>query len=152
MSSEKRVNPHRSKGGKIAWKRHHSSYMRGVRKREREKMNKTFYDITQELKEALGLTEAKITKDDIFDYTFEVSLSNMSGGISFNINKETGDVSFTTLLVESGKGNYRLENNTNTEDDYKNLYNNIKDDFATLATTIDDSIKQILLKYGLKET
>ena len=59
------TEPHRSKATKLAWKKHHNSYMRGVRKRERDNMNKSFYDIAKQL-ECL-MNEAETEKDNVFD-------------------------------------------------------------------------------------
>ena len=71
QQSRRLRNPHRSKGSKIGWKRHRDSYMRANRKKERDNMNKTFISVARDLEEALGIHEAKILKDDIFDYKFE---------------------------------------------------------------------------------
>lgn len=146
------TEPHKSQATKLAWKRHHNNYMQGMRKRSREEMNKSFYDVAKELEECLKLHEAKVKKDDIFDLNCELVFDNISGGISFTIDPETGSVSFSTSLDEQGHGAYRLENMPQSQDEFKSLYNDLKDELSTLATTIDDNMKQISAKHGLRES
>ena len=143
------TEPNRSRATKLAWKRHHNSYMQGNRKKERNNMNKTFYSISKEIEEALN--EAKIQKDDIFDLKGEITFDNLSGGFSFSINKDDGNISFSTMLTEDGHGNYRLENTPSNEDFYKELYEDLRDDLQELAKTVDDSMRQILARHGLRE-
>ena len=140
---------HQSNSAKIAWKKHRANYMRANRKKSRDNMNKTFFGIAKELEPYIN--EAEQQKDDIFDLKYETSFENISGGLSFSINKETGDISFTTLLNEEGHGNYKSENES-TEDSLKSLYNDLKDEFTMLANNIDTSVRQILAKHGLRET
>ena len=145
------TEPHRSKAAKLAWKRHHSSYMRANRKKERDNMNKSFYSISKELEESIKqLEEAKVEKEDIFDFNCQIVLSNMSGGISFAINKETGEVSLSTALLEDGRGNYRIQNFKDAGS-LEGLYEELKDDIEQLANTIDQSLTQIIAKHGLRQ-
>ena len=141
-------NLHHSIGAKKGWLRHHSNYMRGMRKKSRDNMNKTFYQVAKEIEETMN--EVKIQKNDIFDLKCEIICENLSGGFSFSINKDTGEVSFSTLLNESGHGNYKQINQTS--EDYTALYEDLKEEFTSIASTVDQSIKQILAKHGLSET
>ena len=150
QQSRRLRNPHRSKGSKIGWKRHRDSYMRANRRKERDNMNKTFISVARDLEEALGIDEAKILKYDIFDYKFEVLFDNISGGLSFSI--KDGNISFSTLLNENGHGNYKLETPPQNEEAYKELYNDLKDELQTIASSLDESFKSILSKHGLRET
>ena len=145
-------NLHHSLGAKKGWLRHRNNYMRANRKKSREAMNKTFYGLAKELAEVLDINESKINKDKIFDLECDILFDNISGGLSFNINKEDGNISFSVLLDESGNGNYKLENESNNEDELKALYNDLKDEMQQLAQTLDDGIKQILARHGLRET
>lgn len=145
------TEPKRSKASKLAWKRHHNSYMMANRKKERDCMNKSFYNISKELEEAMtGLNEAQVEKDDIFDLNCDISLSNISGGLSFSINKDNGEVSISTSMIEGGHGNYRLEVMPQ-EEALKGIYDELKDDLEQLAKTIDQSINQIVAKHGLRQ-
>ena len=83
-------NREKSDAAKLAWKRHHSSYMRGTRKRERNMENRTFYGIAKELDEAVN--EATIQTDNVFDKQEVLSFDTISGGIAFGI--KNGVVSF----------------------------------------------------------
>ena len=112
-------------------------------------MNKTFYSVSKEIEEVLN--EAKIQKDDIFDLKGEIIFDNLSGGFSFSINKNDGNISFSTMLNENGHGNYRVENTPTGEDFYKSLYEDLRDDIQELAKTVDDSMRQILARHGLRE-
>ena len=147
------TNHKSSKATKLAWKRHHDSFMRGIRKRERNKMNKTFYSISKELEECLSsLKEAEQVKNDVFNLEYGLEFDKVSGGISFNINKEDGSVSISTSLNEGGRGSYKLVNPPVDETGYKNLFEELKDEFQYIASTLDDSVKQILAKHGISET
>ena len=144
------TEPHRSKAAKIGWKRHRSKYNAANRKKERENMS-TFYSVANDLKEYLqSINEAKVVKDNEFEYDFEIDLENIAGGIAFSINKETNDVSFSVKLSENKRGAYRLLTEEGT--DITSLYDNLKEDIKTLSETIDSEMKNILSKYGLKET
>ena len=158
MTDEREEQSHRlnnrkkSNATKNAWKTHHYNYMKGMRKKSRENMN-SFLDIAKELKENIDLLESKIEKDDIFNYKGDILFDNIAGGISFSIDKKTGEVSFSTYLSdEGGKGNYKQVNGGTSNEELEVLYNNLKDDLLTLSNTVDDSLKQILAKYGLRET
>lgn len=142
------TNPHRSKSAKIGWKRYRSNYMRAARKKERDSMNKSFYSLSKEIAEALS--EAKIEKDNVFKLNSEILFENISGGIAISIND--GNISISTLLNENGQGNYKLLNTPQEEDAYKNLYNDLKDELFEICKYVDQNIKQVLAKHGLRET
>lgn len=131
-------NKEKSDAAKIAWKRHHSSYMRGVRKKER--MN--FYDLAKEMEK---VNESKIVRDNVFDKQLDISFDTISGGISFGI--KDGTVSFSCSLEETGSGSYALEQGDETA-----LYNDIKEDLKQICQMVDDEMRQILAKHGLKST
>lgn len=144
------TEPHRSRAAKIGHKRHRASYKAADRKKERENMS-TFYSIAKDLEECLKeINEAKVVKDNTFDNIFEIDLETMAGGIGFKIDKETNDVSFSVKLSENKRGAYRLVTEEGVE--INNLYDNLKEDIKTLSETIDSEMKNILSKYGLKET
>lgn len=145
-------NRKKSNATKQAWKKHHYNYMKGNRKKSRDNMN-SFLAIAKELDENLKIIEAKMERDNTFDYKAEISFENLMGGLSFSINKDNGNVSFSTYLSENvGKGNYKLENGSNTNNELNALYASLKDELLTLSNIVDESLKQILAKYGLKET
>lgn len=145
-------NRKKSNAAKQAWKKHHYNYMKGNRKKSRDNMN-SFLAIARELDENLKIIEAKMERDNTFDYKAEISFENLMGGLSFSINKDNGNVSFSTYLSENvGKGNYKLENGSNTNNELNALYASLKNELLTLSNTVDESLKQILAKYGLKET
>ena len=141
-------NREKSDASKLAWKRNHASYMRGIRKREREDMKKTrtLLDICKEMK----LDEAELSRDNVFQNELNIDLQNIAGGISLKINKENGNVSISTSLEQSGSGQYRLTNYD--EESLKNLYNALKDDLMQLCENFDDEIEGLLSKHGLKST
>ena len=133
-----------SDASKLAWKRHHGSYMRGIARREREKMNKSFYAICKEF------DESEISKDNVFDTELNISLDNIAGGISMSVNRENGNVSISTSLEQTGSGQYRL---TQYDDEtLKTLYNNMKSDLTELCKSFDEELAQILAKNGLRST
>ena len=142
------TNPHRSKSAKIGWKRYRGNYMSAARKKERDSMNKSFYSLSKEIAEALS--EAKIEKDNVFELNSEILFENISGGIAISIND--GNISISTLLNEDGQGNYKLLNTPQEEDTYKNLYNDLKDELFEICKYVDQNIKQVLAKHGLRET
>lgn len=145
------TEPKRSKSAKLGWKRHHNNYMMANRKKERDCMNKSFYSISKELEEAMdGLNEANIDRDSVFDLNCDISLNNIAGGLSFKINKDNGEVSIATSMIEGGHGNYRLEVMPQ-EEALKGIYDELKDDLEQLARTIDQSINQIVAKHGLRQ-
>ena len=150
IDDEDRIkNPHRSKGAKIGWKKHRSNYMRANRKKSRDYMNKTFYGLAKQLAEYLNEEQ----KDDVFNLEFQQTFDNLSGGISFSINKETGEVSFSTFLQEDAtSGNYKILNQGDDTEELNALYADLKDEISSIVSTIDSSIIQVLAKHGLKKT
>ena len=137
-------NREKSDAAKLAWKRHHYSYSKANRKKERDNMTKDFYSV------AKALQEATIQTDNVFELEAHIDLDNISGGIGLKIEKD-GNVSISMLLNQSGSGNYKLVNATPNEN-YKNLYNSLLDDLKQLANTIDTEIQQIITKNGLSST
>lgn len=142
------IDRNKSQAGKKGWKRHHASMMHGVRERERNMENKTFYGVTNDLEEMLD--EAKIIRDDVFDQEYDLSFEFISGGVSLKVNKETGEVSITTSLSETGSGAYKLE----VADDasLKQIYDGLKEDITNICKRFDEEVQQSLAKYGLKST
>ena len=136
-------NKEKSDVAKIAWKRHHSSYMRGTRKRQRNMENRTFYNIAKEMDEKLN--ETKIVRDNVFDKQLDLSFDTISGGISLGI--KNGTVSFSCSLEETGSGSYKLE-----QGDEEALYNDLKEELQRICQMVDDNMKQILAQHGLKST
>ena len=93
------INPHHSYGAKKGWLRHHAIYMREVRKRERDDMNKSFYQVAKELEESINIIEAKMNKNDVFDLSYEVAFENLAGRLSFSINNDKDNISFILYLM-----------------------------------------------------
>ena len=143
------TNKEKSYAAQKAWKRHHASYMRGTRERERNMENKTFYGIAKELESRL--TEAEVAKDNVFEQNALITFNNISGGISIGINKEDQTVSISCTLPEQGSGAYKLLN-AQDETALQNLYTNLKEDLLNLCNTFDQEIQQIISKNGLKST
>lgn len=137
-------NRERSDATKIAWKKYRVNYNRGIKKREREEMRKSFYDICREM------DEANITRDNVFESNLDISLETIAGGISLAINKENGNISISTTLEQTGSGQYKPTNYD--ENTLKQIYNDIKADLLDLCQSFDDEINQIIAKYGLKST
>jgi len=135
-------NRERSDAAKLAWKRHHSSYMSGTRKRERNMENKTFYSIAKEMDQVL---ESSIVRDNVFDKQLDLSFDTIAGGISFGIKDEK--ISFSCSSEETGSGSYALTNG-NPE----SLYDDIKDQLKQICQHFDDEMKQLLAQHGLKST
>jgi hypothetical protein len=141
-------NKKKSNASKLAWKRNHGHYMTGVRKRERNEMNRSFYDVCKDMEE--HLTEAEVTRDNVFESKLNISLDSIAGGISLSINKENGNVSISTSLEQTGSGMYRL---TDYDDaTLKTLFSSIKNDLLELCKNFDNEINQIIAKNGLKST
>lgn len=136
-------NKEKSDAAKLAWKRHHSSYMSGTRKRQRNMENRTFYNIAKEMDEKLN--ETKIVRDNVFDKQLDLSFDTISGGISLGI--KNGTVSFSCSLEETGSGSYKLE-----QGDEEALYNDLKEELQRICQMVDDNMKQILAQHGLKST
>jgi len=142
-------NKDKSDAAKLAWKRHHQSYMTGTRKRERNMENKTFYSIAREIDSKLtkdeGLNEESIVRDNVFDKQLDLSFDTISGGLSFGIKE--GTISFSCSLEETGSGSYALE-----QGDEESLYKSIKEDLQNICKMVDDEMRQLIAKYGLKST
>lgn len=139
-------NREKSDAAKLAWKRHHQSYMTGTRKRERNMENKTFYSLAKELDSKVeSCNEEAIVRDNVFDKQLDLSFDTISGGISLGIKE--GTVSFSCSLEETGSGSYALE-----QGDEENLYKQIRDDLQNICKMVDDEMRQIIAKYGLKST
>lgn len=141
-------NKKKSKATELAWKRHHASYMRGTRERERNTMNKTFYGVAKELEEVMS--EAAMTQDNQIKDELDITFNNLTGGIGLDINDKTGDVSISVQLRETGSGNYRAT--TKDPQELDNLYKNLKTDLLNLARNFDAEIQQLVTRYGLKST
>ena len=155
MDQERKEQQHRlrnrekSDASKIAWKKHHSSYMRGTRKRVRDMENKTFYSLAKELDTRLSssMTEESILRDNEFENSLDLSFDTISGGISLGINKQENRISFSTSLNETGSGSYSIHNG-NVAD----LYKQIADDLQNICDMVDKEMSQLIAKYGLKST
>ena len=133
------TNRKKSDAAKLAWKRNHSSYMKGVRKRERDMENKTFYSLAKELDEATKV------RDNVFKKELDISFDTISGGISLGINN--GTISFSCSLNETGSGSFALEAGHEEA-----LYKSISEDLFNICKMVDDEMKQLIAKYGLKST
>lgn len=136
-------NREKSDAAKLAWKRHHSSYMSGTRKRERNMENRTFYNIAKDLDEKIN--ECKIVRDNVFEKQFDLSFDTISGGISLGI--KDGTVSFSCSLEETGSGSYKLQNG-----EEEALYNDLKESLQQICQMVDDEMKQLIARHGLKST
>lgn len=146
------TNAHRSRGAKKGWLRHRDSYMRANRKKERENTSRTFLSISRELAEALkDVNEAKLADENVFKLDFDVKFEHLAGGVSVVIDKKTGEVSFSVALNEDSKGGYKLES-LPSEEGYKQLYEDLKDDLLELCDTVDKGIMQIVAQHGLRTT
>lgn len=143
-------NRDKSDATKIAWKRHHSSYMRGIRKRERNNMTSLYNELNQKIEAVLNINETEITKDNIFENKLAFNFENISGGLGVQINKDTGNVSFSTTLEEGGSGMYGLTNFD--EQTLKQLQSELRTDLLELCKTFDEGIIAIVNKHGLKST
>ena len=111
-------------------------------------MNRSFYDVCKDMEE--HLTEAEVTRDNVFESKLNISLDSIAGGISLSINKENGNVSISTSLEQTGSGMYRL---TDYDDaTLKTLFSSIKNDLLELCKNFDNEINQIIAKNGLKST
>lgn len=141
-------NRKKSDAAKLAWKRNHYSYMRAMRKRERDNMNKqkSFCDMYRDIR----LSEAELTKDNVFEKECEINLENIAGGLKLSINNENGNLSISTTLLDSGSGQYRLESFNNEK--LKELYEDMKEELIQLCNSFDNEIAQLVAKNGLKST
>lgn len=136
-------NREKSDAAKLAWKRHHSSYMSGTRKRERNMENRTFYNIAKDLDEKIN--ECKIVRDNVFEKQFDLSFDTISGGISLGI--KDGTVSFSCSSEQTGSGSYKLQNG-----EEEALYNDLKESLQQICQMVDDEMKQLIARHGLKST
>jgi len=142
------IDRNKSQGGKKAWKRHHASFMQGARERERKMEKKTFYGVAKDLEEMLS--EAKVLQDNVFEQEYKMSFEFISGGITLKVNKDTGEVSISTSLEETGSGAYALQQAD--EGTLTNTYNGLKEDMMNICKKFDEEVQQSLAKYGLKST
>lgn len=142
------TNRDKSKQSKLAWKRHHASYMRGTRERERNTMNKTFYGVAKELEEKMQ--EAAMTQDNVIDNKLDITFEHVTGGLGMTIDETTKDVSISVQLQETGSGNYK--STTQSPEELKTLYNNLKGDLLSLCRNFDNEVLQLVNRYGLKPT
>lgn len=138
------TNKKKSNAAKLAWKRNHGNYVAGIRKRERESMKKSFYDICRDM------DEANITRDNIFENKLNISFDNIAGGVSLSINDDEGTLSISTSLDTTGVGQYGLSDFDN--ETLKTLFSNVKEDLLNLCKNFDNEIIQIITKNGLKST
>ena len=142
-------NKDKSKQTELAWKRHHASYMRGARKRSRNTMNKTFYGVAKELEEMMS--EAAMTQNNELDNKLDITFENLTGGFGMTIDDQSGDVSISVQLKETGSGNYRVPTEQSKEE-LNTLYKNLKNDLLTLCRNFDNEVAQLITRYGLKST
>ena len=115
-------------------------------------MKTSFIKVCRELDECVkeAMTEAEVTRDNVFETELDVSLDSIAGGISLQINKDNGNVSISTSLEQTGSGMYKL---TDWDDaTLKTLYSALKDDLLNLCKNFDEEINQIIAKNGLKST
>lgn len=140
-------NKHKSNASKLAWKRNHGNYMKGVREKERKEMNRSFYDIC---KANEHLLEAQVSRNNVFKDKLAFGFDNIAGGIAVSINKDNGTLSISTSLEQTGNGQYGL---TNYDDaTLQALFSNIKNSLLDLCQTFDEEISQIMAQNGLKST
>ena len=142
------IDRNKSRAAKKGWKRHHASMMRGVRERERNMENKTFYGVTNDLEEMLD--ETKILPDGELHNDLNITFEFISGGFSAKLNEETGDISMSVNLRETGSGCYNLEQTNLAQS--KQIFKDIRQDLQNLCDNFDKEIKQLLARYGLKST
>ena len=140
-------NKDKSDAAKLAWKRHHSSYMTGTRKRGRDMENKTFYSLAKELDSKVESikNEEAIVRDNEFTEQLDLSFDTISGGISMGI--KDGTISFSCSLEETGSGSYSL-----VDGDLSGLYKQIREDLQNICNMVDDEMRQVIARYGLKST
>ena len=138
-------NRQKSDAAKVAWKRHHSSYMRGTRKRERDMENKTFYSLAKELDEKIN--EEKVVQNNVFDKHSEICFDTIAGGIAINVNPQEQTISVSVSFTKQGSGSYSLE-----QGDVESLYKPLTEDLQNICSMVDTEMKQVLAKYGLKST
>lgn len=156
FEDERLVNQKRSQASKLAWKKHHNSYRRGIKKRSRN-MDRELYntrnikDIISDLKEALN--EAEIERNNQFNLESDIRFSALPGGVKTSINTENNTVGLTLFLDDrGGQGNYRLKNDLSDDVGFENLHENVMEDLKLAMDSFDQSIAQIINKYGLLPT
>ena len=151
------VDPKRSQKAKLGWKKNRTHYRQGINKRGR-KMDRDIYnsrnvkDIIADLEEALN--EAEIERNNPFELENDLRFENLPGGIKTTVDRENNSVSLTLFLDEDGgQGNYKLINEIEDKElGYDNLQQNIRDDLKVAMDSFDQSIQQIIQKYGLNST
>lgn len=140
------TNRKKSDAAKLAWKRHHQSYMAGTRKRERDMENKTFYSLAKELDSKVeSVNEESIVRDNVFEKQLDLSFDTISGGISMGV--KNGTISFSCTLEETGSGSYALE-----QGDEEALYKRIAPELQNICKMVDDEMRKLLAQNGLKST
>ena len=144
------TNRKKSDAAKLGWKRHHYNYMKGNRMKSRN--SDSFLQIAKNLEDNMQMIEAKVDKDNIFDYQCDIIFDNIAGGISFSIDKQSGNLSLSTFITEDSAGNFKQENGGNSQEELRVLYDNIKEEIEEIANTVDESLKQVFAKYGLRKT
>lgn len=138
-------NRQKSDAAKLAWKRNHNSYMRGVRKRERDMENKTFYSLAKELDEKIN--EEKVVQNNVFHTHSEICFDTIAGGIAINVNSQEQTISISVSFTKQGSGSYALE-----QGKVESLYEPLTEDLQNICNRVDTEMKQVLAKYGLKST
>ena len=156
LDADRLVNQRRSQASKLAWKKHHNSYRRGINKRSRN-MDRGIYDtknikaIIADLKEALQ--EAKIERNNQFELQTDIRFAALPGGVKTSINREDNTVGLTLFLDElGGQGAYKLKNEINDDIGFENLNQNIMNDLKLAMDSFDQAIAEIVNKYGLLPT
>ena len=150
------VNQKRSQASKIAWKKHHNSYRRGINKRSRN-MERGLYD-TRSIKDIVGelkecLNEAEVERNNQFEFETDIRFASLPGGVKTSINKDDSSIGLTLFLDENGgQGRYQMKNEIQDELGYENLQENLMTDLKTAMDSFDQAIAQIINKYGLLPT
>lgn len=142
------IDRNKSQGGKKAWKRHHASFMQGVRERERNMENKTFYGVTKELEEVLD--EAKIVQQGDISKEFQTTFEFIAGGVAAKLDKATGKISISVALGETGSGAYALQQPNNEQ--LQQIFTGLREDLQNICNRFDEEVQQVIAKYGLKST
>ena len=142
------IDRNKSQSGKKAWKRHHASFMQGVRERERNMENKTFYGVTKELEEVLD--EAKILQQGDISKEFQTTFEFIAGGVAAKLDKATGKISISVALGETGSGAYALQQPNNEQ--LQQIFTGLREDLQNICNRFDEEVQQVVAKYGLKST
>lgn len=147
------TEPKRSNSARMAWKKYGANYRKGIRKRLRHHYGRSedsMKDIINTLKEVLQ--EAEIKQNNVFDNEAQILFDNMPGGISLDIDKNTGTISLTTKVGETEQpGSYKSQNNL-SEDELDALFKQIVEELHDLCTSFDEELKQLLDRHGLLPT